>query len=72
MTDIRHTVEEACAGTMSRGACEDSLFERLGFQTAVGAGGIGLGGSPGRVSSQVHFSRLSFGGCLPLCTCSDP
>jgi len=45
MTDIRNAVEEACVGTLARGACEDGVFEHLRFKTAAEAGGIGLGGS---------------------------
>jgi len=32
------------------------MFERLWFKTTVGAGGIGIGGPPGRVCSQVTFA----------------
>jgi len=49
MTDIRYTVEEMCVGALSRGGYEDGVFERLGFQTAAGAGGIGLWAPPGGV-----------------------
>jgi len=55
MTDIRHAVEETCAGAFSRGPCEDGVFESLRFQTAVGAGGIGLGGPLGWVCCPVVF-----------------
>jgi len=55
MTDIGDAVEEKCAGALSRGACEDGVFESLGFQTAAGAGGIGLGGPPGRVCCKIAF-----------------
>jgi len=56
MTNIYDAVEETCAGALSRGACEDSVFERLRFQTAAGAGGLGLGGSPGGMFRQVAFT----------------
>jgi len=55
MTDICEAVEETCAGALSRGACEDSVFEGFRFQTATGAGAIGLWGPPGRVRCQVPF-----------------
>jgi len=55
MTDICNAVEETCAGALSGGACEDSVFEGLGLQTTAGAGGIGLGGPPGGVRHQVAF-----------------
>ena len=55
MTDIRDAVEEACRGTLSRGACEDGVFERLRFQNAGRAGGIGLEGPPRGMCSQVAF-----------------
>ena len=32
------------------------MFESLRFQTAAGAGGIGIGGPPGRVAGQVTFA----------------
>ena len=41
---------------LSGGACEDSVLERLGFKTTSGAGGIGIGGPPGRVGGQVTFA----------------
>ena len=43
-------------GALSRGACEDSVFEGLTFQTAAGAGGIGLEGPPGGVRRQVALT----------------
>ena len=55
MTDIGDAGEETCAGALSRRACEDRVFESRGFQTAAGAGGIGLGGPPGVVCRQVAF-----------------
>jgi len=36
MTDIRDAVEETCAGALSGGPSEDSVFERPWFQTAAG------------------------------------
>jgi len=56
MTNIRDAVEEACAGALPRGACEDDMFARRRFQTEAGAGGIGLGCPPGGVCRQVAFS----------------
>ena len=55
MTDICNAMEETRAGALSRGACEDSVFERLWFQTTAGAGGIGLWGPPRGVCHQVAF-----------------
>ena len=55
MTDICDAVEETCAGILSRVACEDGVFERRGFQTAAGAGGVGLWSPPGGVCRQVAF-----------------
>jgi len=68
MTNIRDAVEEACAGALSRGACEDGVLERLWFQTTVGAGGIGLRGPPGGVCYQVAFpgSHLVDSPCYEL------
>jgi len=68
MTDIRDTVEEMCAGILSRGACEDSVFERPWLQTAAGAGGIGLWGPAGGVCRQVAFpgSHLVDSSCNKL------
>jgi len=31
------------------------MFERLGFKTTAGAGGVGIGGPPRRVGGQVAF-----------------
>jgi len=53
MTDIREAVEETGTGGLSRGAWEDGMFKRLGFQTPVGAGGIVLWGPRGGVCRQV-------------------
>jgi len=55
MTDIGDGVEETCVGALSRGACEDSVFERLWFQTGAGEGRISLRGPPGGVCGQVAF-----------------
>jgi len=55
VTDIRHSMEETCAGALSQGACEDSVFEGFRLQTAAEAGGIGLWGLPGRMCRQVAF-----------------
>jgi len=55
MTDIQDAVEETCADALSRRPCEDGVFERLRFQTAAGAAGIGLWCPPGEVSRQVTF-----------------
>jgi len=52
MTDIRDAVEETCPGALARGACEDGVFEGHRFQTAAGAGAIGLWGPPGGVCRQ--------------------
>jgi len=54
--------------TLSGGACEDSVFERLRFKTTAGAGGIGIRGPPGRVGSQVGLagSRLVDPPCYKL------
>jgi len=52
MTNICDAVEP-CTGAVSRAACENGVFERLRFQTAVGAGGISLWGPPGGVRCQV-------------------
>ena len=57
MTDIRDAAEEACMAPLFRGACADCVFERLRFQTPVGAGGIGLGCPPGGMCRQVAFPR---------------
>jgi len=35
---------------------EDSVFERLRFTITAGAGGIAIGGPPGRVAGQVTFA----------------
>jgi len=55
MTNSRDTVEEACAGTLSRGTRGDSVFEHLRLQNAARAGGVRLRGPPGGVGSQVTF-----------------
>jgi len=56
VTDTGHTVEETCAGALSSRACQDGVFKRLRFQTARGAGGIGLRGWPGRFGGWVALS----------------
>jgi len=68
MTNIRDAVDETSAGALSRGACEDSVFERLWFQTAAGAGCISLGGPPPGVCHQVAFpgSHLVDSSCHEL------
>ena len=53
MTDIGYAVEKTCAGALSRGACDDSVFEGFRLQTAAGAGGIGLWGLLRGVCRQV-------------------
>jgi len=68
MSDICDTLEETCAGALSRGACEDRVFKCLGFQTAAEAGGIGLRGPPAGVCRQVAFpgSHLIDSACHEL------
>jgi len=68
MTDIRDAVEEIYVGALSRRPCEDSVFERLWFQTAAGAGGIGHWGPLGGVPRRVGFpgSQLVDSPCYEL------
>jgi len=49
-------VEEARPAVMSRGAGEDGVFEGFGLQATAGAGGVGIGGAPGRVGGQVTLT----------------
>jgi len=49
-------VEEARPGVLSRGAGEDGVLEGFGLQATAGAGGVGIGGPPGRVGGQIAFS----------------
>jgi len=46
MTAICDTGEKTSAGALSRWTGQDCVFERVRFQTAVGAGGGRLTGSP--------------------------
>jgi len=68
VTDIRDAVEEGCVGALSRGACEDCMFERFWFQATAGGGGIGLGHPPGGVCRLVALpsSHLMYPSCYEL------
>ena len=53
MTDIHDAGEETRAVPLSRGACEDCVFERFWFQATAGEGGIALWGPPRGMCRQV-------------------
>lgn len=58
MTNTCDTLEETCACALPGGGAEDGelFLEPFLFQTAAGAGGIGLGGLPAEGGGEVTFS----------------